>query len=92
MIDATHDPKLQSWVESANQPGCDFPIQNLPWGSFNPWAEASHWGGHRRSILDASDWLPGETLNDFCALPRSQRSELRRRGVPALQAGLQEGS
>lgn len=32
--DATHDPKLTSWIESANQPGCDFPIQNLPYGVF----------------------------------------------------------
>lgn len=26
----THDPSLRSWVESANEPGADFPIQNLP--------------------------------------------------------------
>src|SRR5690606_2113700 len=31
-IDQTHDPKLESWVESANDPGTDFPIQNLPIG------------------------------------------------------------
>lgn len=29
-IDETHDPKLESWVESANDPKTDFPIQNLP--------------------------------------------------------------
>jgi fumarylacetoacetase len=29
-IDETHDPKLESWVESANDPKSDFPIQNLP--------------------------------------------------------------
>jgi fumarylacetoacetase len=29
-IDETHDPKLESWVESANDPATDFPIQNLP--------------------------------------------------------------
>ncbi|HED54280.1 MAG TPA: fumarylacetoacetase [Phycisphaerales bacterium] len=29
-IDETHDPKLRSWVESANDPATDFPIQNLP--------------------------------------------------------------
>lgn len=29
-IDETHDPKLTSWVESANDPQSDFPIQNLP--------------------------------------------------------------
>jgi fumarylacetoacetase len=29
-IDETHDPSLESWVESANDPETDFPIQNLP--------------------------------------------------------------
>lgn len=29
-IDETHDQKLESWVESANDPKSDFPIQNLP--------------------------------------------------------------
>jgi fumarylacetoacetase len=29
-INETHDPDLTSWVESANAPGTDFPIQNLP--------------------------------------------------------------
>jgi fumarylacetoacetase len=32
--DPTHDPKLRSWVASANLPGCDFPIQNLPLAVF----------------------------------------------------------
>jgi fumarylacetoacetase len=32
-IDATHDPKLRSWVPSANGHD-DFPIQNLPLGRF----------------------------------------------------------
>ncbi len=29
-LDDTHDPNLKSWVESANDPASDFPIQNLP--------------------------------------------------------------
>ena len=29
-IDETHDPNLESWVESANDPATEFPIQNLP--------------------------------------------------------------
>jgi len=29
-IDDTHDPKLESWIESANDPATDFPLQNLP--------------------------------------------------------------
>ena len=32
----THDPAARSWVESANRPGCDFPVQNLPFGVFRP--------------------------------------------------------
>ena len=34
MIDATHDPALRSWVESANADDADFPVQNLPFGAF----------------------------------------------------------
>ena len=30
----THDPQLKSWVDSANQPATDFPIQNLPFAVF----------------------------------------------------------
>lgn len=33
-LNATHNPKLTSWVESANKPDQDFPIQNLPFGVF----------------------------------------------------------
>jgi len=29
-INETHDPNLKSWIESANDPNTDFPIQNLP--------------------------------------------------------------
>jgi fumarylacetoacetase len=33
-LNPTHNPALTSWVASANQLGCDFPIQNLPFGVF----------------------------------------------------------
>ncbi len=33
-INETHDPNLKSWVESANDPNTDFPIQNLPFCAF----------------------------------------------------------
>lgn len=33
-LDETHDASLRSWVAGANPPGSDFPIQNLPFGSF----------------------------------------------------------
>jgi fumarylacetoacetase len=31
----THNPQWKSWVESANRPEGDFPIQNLPFGIFH---------------------------------------------------------
>ena len=33
-LNATHDPKRRSWVESANDSSGDFPIQNLPFAVF----------------------------------------------------------
>ena len=33
-LNETHDPKLRSWVASANGEGTDFPIQNLPFAVF----------------------------------------------------------
>jgi fumarylacetoacetase len=33
-LDETHDPRARSWVGSANQIDCDFPIQNLPFAEF----------------------------------------------------------
>jgi fumarylacetoacetase len=35
MTDSTHDASLRSWVEPANDPATDFPIQNLPFGAFS---------------------------------------------------------
>jgi fumarylacetoacetase len=34
MMNETHDPQRRSWVESAQAPRTDFPIQNLPFGVF----------------------------------------------------------
>ncbi|MES2977960.1 MAG: fumarylacetoacetase [Pseudomonadota bacterium] len=33
-LNETHDPSLRSWVGSAQAAGCDFPLQNLPFGVF----------------------------------------------------------
>jgi fumarylacetoacetase len=33
-LNETHDPRLESWVASANAHGTDFPLQNLPLGVF----------------------------------------------------------
>jgi fumarylacetoacetase len=51
VLDETHDSKVQSWVESANVAGSDFPIQNLPFGVFRR-REAGAEGGVGIAIGD----------------------------------------
>lgn len=36
VLDETHDYRVQSWIHSANVPETDFPLQNLPFGVFQP--------------------------------------------------------
>ncbi len=33
-LNETHNSDLRSWLDSANTPGADFPVQNLPFGVF----------------------------------------------------------
>ena len=33
--DVANNLALRSWVDSANQPSCDFPLNNLPYGIFH---------------------------------------------------------
>jgi fumarylacetoacetase len=33
-LNETHDPAFASWVDAANAPGADFPLQNLPFAVF----------------------------------------------------------
>jgi fumarylacetoacetase len=93
MIDATHDPRRQSWVESANGHP-DFPIQNLPFVIF------SARGGMARSgvvigeeiidlrqacaaglfsgdAADAAEVASGPLLNPLFALGAKPRQALR---------------
>jgi len=41
--DTTHDPQLKSWVDSANTPDTDFPVQNLPFGKFRRTGSGEPW-------------------------------------------------
>src|ERR1700686_5263175 len=79
MIDATHDPTLQSWVESANRPDSDFPIQNLPYATF---AQKGH--KHTRlgivigeMVLDVGAAFQIPSMEALMALPHSLRLDLR---------------
>ena len=89
MIDETHDPKLQSWVESANIGGCDFPIQNLPLGVYRETGAIDvHIGvAIGDYILDLHSWLSGDNLNGYMAMSASDRRELRHELSRALRKG-----
>jgi len=45
MINETHDAGLRSWLASANAPGTDFPIQNLPFAIFRRRNTTEAWRG-----------------------------------------------
>jgi len=88
-MDATHDPNLKSWVESANEPGCEFPIQNLPYGIFKRrGASESPRGGVAigDQILDlaALGIKTGPTLNGIAAMGRKAWKKLRAQLSKAL--------
>lgn len=78
-LNETHDINLSSWVESANQPGSDFPIQNLPFGQFRRKGKGESFRGGvaiGNQILDLSalseanvfSGLDQESL-EACSLP-----------------------
>jgi fumarylacetoacetase len=67
-LDDTHDPRLRSWVSSANEPSTDFPIQNLPFGVFEAGGSAARIGvaiGDR--ILDLRACVEGGLLEGSLA-------------------------
>jgi fumarylacetoacetase len=63
----THDPKLKSWVESANDGATDFPIQNLPLGVFEPanGGEAHIGAAIGNQILDLAQCAKSGLLNSL---------------------------
>jgi fumarylacetoacetase len=74
-LDETHDPSLKSWVESANAPDSDFPIQNLPFCVFRHGRAAPRVGvGIGDSILDVPDY---QSVNALMEPGRAAASELR---------------
>ena len=81
-MDRTHDPELKSWVDAANEPGCDFPIQNLPFGIFRRrrTKEAPRGGvaiGDQILDLAALGLKTGPTLNGIAAMGRPAWRKLR---------------
>lgn len=100
-LNKTHDPARKSWVQSANDPSTDFPIQNLPYGVF------SEGDGEKRVGVAIGDMILDLTaleaagkltpavpekvfeqgvLNPLMALPQAVWSETRGRIADLLDA------
>ena len=79
MLDRTHDPALQSWVDSANLPGTDFPIQNLPFATFRrasgPPAVGVAIGDQ---VLDVTRAFHIDSIHSLLSMTRAARADLRR--------------
>ena len=95
-MNETHDPELRSWVESANRPGCEFPIQNLPFGVFRRKGrtEAPRGGvaiGEQILDLAAVGLKTGPTLNVLAAAGASTWRALRRLLSQALSDPKNQG-
>lgn len=99
--DATHDPALRSWVASANLPGTDFPIQNLPHGVFSTLGTAPRGGvAIGEMVLDvaaalrlrllsgpAAEAAAAPSLNGLMALRHDAPAALRHALSALLAAG-----
>ncbi|MBR0680269.1 fumarylacetoacetase [Roseomonas eburnea] len=104
--DATHDPALRSWVASAQAPGSDFPIQNLPIGIFDRPGEPARGGiaigdavldlrAARDAGLiagDAADAAVEPTLNRLMGMGRPASAALRRQVSALLAEGASAAS
>ena len=91
-LDATLDPSLRSWVESANEPLADFPLQNLPFGRFRA-SSGSAWRlgtaiGDQVLDLQAAGLVDTNDMNALMARGPAARRALR----AALSEGLRAGS
>jgi fumarylacetoacetase len=94
-LNATHDPARRSWVESANAPGTDFPIQNLPFGVFDDGKGARGGVALGDRIIDLSALIAAGVLSGPAANAANGASLLPlfaqpRTAVSALRAALSE--
>ncbi len=97
-VDSTHEPKLRSWVASANVEGCDFPIQNLPFGRFCKASEkddAARIGvaiGDQVLDLNAAGLIDAADMNVLMGAPAAKRRALRQKISQALAEGSNQRS
>lgn len=85
------DPIKRSWLAAANDPDCDFPLQNLPYGVFSVGGDAPRCGVaigdsildlaacEAQGLLDADGTFAEPALNGFMALGRARWDAVRAR-------------
>ena len=90
-IDDTHDPTLTCWVDSANDPTSDFPIQNLPFGRFRRAGEARFRIGvaigDQVADLEHARLIATDDMNGFMRAGATARRALRHTLSNRLRAG-----
>ena len=102
-LNETHDPKLVSWVTSANDGRTDFPIQNLPLAIFRRKGSSETWRGGvaigdqivdmaaavQAGVFtdDAARAAAQPALNDLMGMSPQRLSSLRKQLSKALQTG-----
>ena len=102
-INGTHDPARRSWLDSANDPAGDFPIQNLPFGLFRAGGVARAGVALGTCIIDlgvlaqlrrltgaaleAARAARGESLAPLLALPAAALNALRAQLSDLFAAG-----
>jgi fumarylacetoacetase len=99
-VNETHDPALTSWIESANAPDADFPIQNLPFGVFSRKGDAERRVGVAigDQIVDVGESLSANLWNGkardvarWCDRPSlNELMEAPRDSLSAFRARLSE--
>jgi fumarylacetoacetase len=93
-LNETHDAGLRSWVESANAPDQDFPIQNLPLCIFRPAGSAMEYRGGVAigdQVLDlkaacATGLFSGPARDAAALAARSSLADLMAAGPAAASA------
>lgn len=91
-LNETHDPSLRSWIDAANDPRSDFPIQNLPFGVFRVRGSEPRIGvaiGDQivdLAALDDEGLLPGEAANAAIACHSTTLNALMALGRDASSA------
>jgi fumarylacetoacetase len=94
-LNATHDSSRRSWLDSANAPDTDFPIQNLPFGVFDDGRGARGGVALGDRIIDLASLLDAGLIEGPGAQAASGSSllplfEQPRQVVSALRATLSD--